>query len=47
MNSNIKDIHQPSKYAADVSWFLALTPEERLESCVRLVDMCENAKKIG
>lgn len=46
MDSYIEDIPQPSKYAADVSWFLALTPEERLESCMRLVDMRENAKKI-
>ena len=36
---------QPSKYTADVAWFLSLSPEERLESCVQLVEMRENAKK--
>lgn len=46
MNSDIKDTEQPGKYEADVTWFLSLTPEERLESCVRLADMRENAKKV-
>ena len=44
-NSAVSDTAQPSKYAADVAWFLSLTPEERMESCVQLVEMRENAKK--
>ena len=44
-NSAVSDTAQPSKHAADVAWFLSLTPEQRLESCVQLVEMRENAKK--
>ena len=44
-NSAVNDTAQPSKHAADVAWFLSLTPEERLESCAQLVEMRENAKK--
>ena len=44
-NSAVNDTAQPSKHAADVAWFLSLTPEQRLESCVQLVEMRENAKR--
>ena len=44
-NSAVSATAQPSKHSADVAWFLSLTPEERLESCVQLVEMRENAKK--
>ena len=44
-NSAVSGTAQPSKHAADVAWFLSLSPEERLESCVQLVEMRENAKK--